>query len=1196
MGAKSLYVVVGLVGMLLLSITSTTSIEKTAVAGANPGDYHEPIFILSDSDFTPENGVIGGSGTKNDPYIIANWIIKANGTTPYMGTTGIFIANTTKYFVIRNVTIFGGDRGILLDNVSNFVIEDSKFYNINSYAIVAGGVTDESLAFNGTIRNNEAWDVDSFVWATGSNFIIEDNYAHDLEVKIGTWSIGIGVAANNSIVRNNDIHDINVTNGENEEKHYAHGIFIGWANNVSVYNNTIINMTIPDWGVHGIATSYAVNVKIYNNTVKNIDDNGISLFEGSKNILVNNNLIENCRIRNILVYRALDSNITIRENVLRNANDIAGIGIEHSSNITVMDNEIYGSKNRGIHLLNSTAIRITNSDTHNNLQGIRIEDSSKVVLDNNSIHLNSLGVAILNSENVTMKSNRLEDNEHNLGIWAYTDISGYLHNIDPSNTINGKPVYYLVGADNINVPSDAGFVGIINSRNITAKNLQLEHDGRILIVNSTKVFVGDSSLRNSGFPVDIVLSSDVIFKNVVLNVTENSAVSVFSSSNITITNITIVNVGWDGVYLNNVVNSTVSNSEIYNCTNGMNVHYSNNNIILNNTIHHNRDRGISLWDFSGNNLIKGNDVYSNTNFGISLDAGNNVVEGNYVHDNSGDGIISANSNRNVIIENVIWNNYAGIRFWNSNYTVITANRVYSNRENGIVSDKSFNCTIEKNKVYENKDIGIGFWRSGNFSIVGNTVHENGFAGIVSGHGSNGTLKDNTVFLNNASGIEVWEGSHVRIINATVYDNFHAGIWAIDRETFAWIENSTVYDNSWRGIEFHYGGYGVVVSSRIFNNSIDGIYIANTANVTIIGSDISNNGAGGLAADYSSDIRIVRSKFQGNNGTGIKLVSVHDFTVTGSIIEGKVNSPPIAVENSDNGSIYLNNIHIGESVIYTKNSSVSWNSPDPIIYVYEEHIFSNYLGNYWDNYIGADSDKDGIGDVLYQINQDNVDEHPLIGPIEGYDLTEVLPLFLGTYTQAITNSGKVFFVFNNLGTPDAYSTSQYISRTVPVYVRTKTWSREEINFSKIEDGDVIISVGGPLVNPITAAYDNIAQVHMNIQGREIVITAPQGNVTWVAPRPWWNVTEGYFVIQAFYDEKHNVSVFTIYGTDADSTAAGAYYFMAQIYPNIDSYGSINYIVGKWADTEPGADIPLPGADQGDTSGFSAEDSIEILFQG
>ena len=83
---------------------------------------------------------------------------------------------------------------------------------------------------------------------------------------------------------------------------------------------------------------------------------------------------------------------------------------------------------------------------------------------------------------------------------------------------------------------------------------------------------------------------------------------------------------------------------------------------------------------------------------------------------------------------------------------------------------------------------------------------------------------------------------------------------------------------------------------------------------------------------------------------------------------------------------------------------------------------------------------------------------------------------------------------------------------------------------------------------------------------------------------------------FTDNDTGALIVTIYGTDADSTAAGAYYFANVIYPNIANYSNVSYIVGEWKDTEAGADYQLPAAGQGDTSGFSAGDSISVVYMG
>lgn len=65
------------------------------------------IRIDGNADFTAENGVVSGTGSSNDPYIIEGWEIVMNGTG-----TGITVTTTDKYFVIRDVRIVEAKIGI----------------------------------------------------------------------------------------------------------------------------------------------------------------------------------------------------------------------------------------------------------------------------------------------------------------------------------------------------------------------------------------------------------------------------------------------------------------------------------------------------------------------------------------------------------------------------------------------------------------------------------------------------------------------------------------------------------------------------------------------------------------------------------------------------------------------------------------------------------------------------------------------------------------------------------------------------------------------------------------------------------------------------------------------------------------------------------------------------------------------------
>jgi len=99
-------IIVGLVLMNVAVIDGMAEDNHQEVMGHIPDPApmlttHAPIRINSDSEFNATNGVTGGNGTAGNPYIIDNWNINATGAG-----CGIYVGNTTKYFVIRNCTVY----------------------------------------------------------------------------------------------------------------------------------------------------------------------------------------------------------------------------------------------------------------------------------------------------------------------------------------------------------------------------------------------------------------------------------------------------------------------------------------------------------------------------------------------------------------------------------------------------------------------------------------------------------------------------------------------------------------------------------------------------------------------------------------------------------------------------------------------------------------------------------------------------------------------------------------------------------------------------------------------------------------------------------------------------------------------------------------------------------------------------------
>jgi nitrous oxidase accessory protein NosD len=63
-----------------------------------------------------------------------------------------------------------------------------------------------------------------------------------------------------------------------------------------------------------------------------------------------------------------------------------------------------------------------------------------------------------------------------------------------------------------------------------------------------------------------------------------------------------------------------------------------------------------------------------------------------------------------------------------------------------------------------------------------------------------------------------------------------------------------------------------------------------------------------------------------------------------------------------------------------------------VYTYDGNAYTNYVGNYGDEYEGTDAEGDGIGDTHYSIDskEDESDDYPLMKHFENYILTTSAP--------------------------------------------------------------------------------------------------------------------------------------------------------------------------------------------------------------
>ena len=111
---------------------------------------HTPIDIEGNGNFTAANGVVSGTGTASDPYVIAGWTIAA---PPGIG---VQIRDTTAHALVRDVAVSAAPvAGYYLFTVSNVTLS-----NVTAYACGGEGVRVESsrdvVVTASTLLGNEA--------------------------------------------------------------------------------------------------------------------------------------------------------------------------------------------------------------------------------------------------------------------------------------------------------------------------------------------------------------------------------------------------------------------------------------------------------------------------------------------------------------------------------------------------------------------------------------------------------------------------------------------------------------------------------------------------------------------------------------------------------------------------------------------------------------------------------------------------------------------------------------------------------------------------------------------------------------------------------------------------------------------------------------------------------------------------------
>jgi len=312
------------------------------------------------------------------------------------------------------------------------------------------------------------------------------------------------------------------------------------------------------------------HVNISGFTIRNGISAGINLTQ-STNITISGNIVTN----NVGygIFLELSNNNSIYSNTVLSSG-ARGIYLRFSNNNFVNNNTVSNHNQWGIYLYRSGNNVVSNNRVSNNRErGIYQIESNDNNFTGNTVSNNAYGISIWYSERNTLRNNKMNGNRYNFDISAVA-LGQYIQDIDPSNTINGKPMYYWVSQNNTQVPAGAGYVAVINSKNITVRDQTLTNNAQgVLFAYTTNSTITNVNASNNSIGIYIV--DEQVWD-------EEKQCFLPSSGNNIINSSILANNYWSGIEFDFSSDNTFTGNTVINNYYGVSCAFCNNTLYHNN--------------------------------------------------------------------------------------------------------------------------------------------------------------------------------------------------------------------------------------------------------------------------------------------------------------------------------------------------------------------------------------------------------------------------------------------------------------------------------------------------------------------------------------------------------------------------------------------------------------------------------------
>ncbi len=915
-----------------------------------PMEDHAPIKINSDAEFDQQAdaGDWPGDGSSGNPYVITNYTIDATG----LGY-GIYIANTTYYFIISECEIFNAE----------FVDED--------YHMGAGAI------------------------------LINNSHASVIRNEIHNNVIGVYAKDSTSaLVRGNEIplnseHGVifdNVTEGllwGNVILAFNQGIILTKSDRTAVISNYILGLSGPVTGIEQVSSSsshigynhiesfeYAINITdvqsshIRNNTIKDSLNKGLVLWGSSDNLVYNNRFYNSSK-------EAVFLNNTSNRNAVYNNNFYFNNGTSNRYD----ENSISQAADKGSYNLwndtdggNYWYDWARNNETND-------ADGNGIVDWPYTVDL-STGVAdpLPLAKPIPNERGNIRINSDSEFTWGNGVVDG-----------NGTEEYpFIIEGIYINARDggDAFYVGNTTMHfimrqcelmNATNTENPYYFGAGLAIHNVTNARITDIEAYESlhGVYLDETHAVSTEISNVHNNTIDG--IRLVNTLNTTIKGNLVRNNVENGISLGNTGNISLTDNHCTHNGNGTLATHSNHLIFNNNTFTHNHNPVYQhtagmIQVLSGESIVT-NNTFAYNAIGSILFAGDTTTfRNNNVSDNEA-GFFFMNSNNNTIEHNNFSSTGMGIlasdlvdsEIVSNEFSLMTAGMFLNNSRRLLINDNTF--TVLQLGLYINvsENIGISnnYFSDIDVSAFLESSHNNHIArnhmdcrelGLLANHSHHNEFYQN----------EMWNSG---IALTGDFDTF---------TTQTIPENNTVNGLPVNYTKNHDGG------GEIFTGNYGQIILGNVHNLIVEDLNISS-GTAGLGMGYSSYITVRNSNFS-HHIFGIYMENTSHSNIHNNIFWYNREYGLYVGEGSHSNHIYTNsfigNNGAGEQF---NGSHVQANDEG-----YDNYWNSSYPegGNHWsdwtapDNYSGPDQDipgRDGIVDDPYPVDGGVFDHYPLVLP-------------------------------------------------------------------------------------------------------------------------------------------------------------------------------------------------------------------------